>query len=189
LYHQLNKHVSIFSGMYASQYFTYYERKGSFQTERPQEVVAAIQYFLDGSVDTEYTQGIMGYQVDYDFGSWHRHSSISIPIGIAVHTDLDKKWSFQNDFAITFSTMQFNKGKRISAIADDFIFDNKHDFDTKTFFGISDQLSVNYKLSEKFSIQIQTDLGIDMQDRITPDPIYHLEFAHLGIGIGGKYRW
>ncbi len=182
----LNKHISIFSGVRWSQHTSLFNLNDVFDVERIDENVLTEEiYYLAGNV--EYNYGPAQYNVTVRSKLWQKYQSISIPIGVSVHTSLLKKWSVQNDFAIYISPFQNNVGRKvIKTETDYFVFDNQN-YTTKLFFGLGNQLAVNFKLSPKFLLQFNFDTGIDLSSRLNTEQHYQLRFSHIGAGLGGKY--
>jgi len=190
LYRNLNKHFSVFSGIHVSQQTNLFQLRESFEVERSSSsTLLEEHYLLTGLIQQIYGQGITEYDVTIQSKLWQQYQSIAIPLGISIHNDLNKKWSFQNDLALMVHPFQNIKGRKIiKTDSDYFIFDN-NTYTSKVFTSLNNQLSLNWKIANHFSLQLSADMGIDLSSRLKTEEQYDLRFSYIGVGLGGKYSF
>ena len=187
IYRSLNKHLSLFSGIHVSQHTNIFQLGESFEIERDDPDALLEQHFyLTGFVQDILGQGTTQYDVTIQSKLWQKYQSIAIPLGVSIQSDLDKKWSFQNDLALMIHPFQNTTGRKIIKTDNDyFIFDN-NTYTSKVFTSLSDQLVLNWKMTNHFSLQLSADMGMDLNSRLKTGAQYDLRFTYLGIGLGGK---
>ena len=190
IYRSLNKHLSLFSGIHVSQHTNIFQLGESFEIERDDPDALLEQHFyLTGFVQDILGQGTTQYDVTIQSKLWQKYQSIAIPLGVSVHSDLDKKWSFQNDLALMIHPFQNTIGRKIIRAEEDyFIFDN-NTYNSKPFTSLANQLNVNWRMTNLFSLQIGTDMGIDLGSRLNSNEQYDLRFGYLGVELGGRFSF
>lgn len=189
-YRNLNKHISLFSGIRINQHTNLFQLGESFEVERDDPDALLEQHFyLSGLVNEIYGQGQTQYDITIQSKLWQKYQSISIPLGISIHSDLNKKWSFQNDLAAMIHPFQKLEGRKIiRAEGDYFIFDN-NTYPSKVFTSLAHQLNFNWKVTNLFSLQVGTDMGIDLSSRLNSDEQYDVRFGYLGVKLGSKFSF
>ncbi|MEM6963586.1 MAG: hypothetical protein AAF573_02395 [Bacteroidota bacterium] len=187
-YKNWRKNISLFSGLQVNQHTTLFELGESFEVKRSVESVLVEQhYLLSGLVDNIYGDGHEEYDVTVDSRLWQRYRSIAIPIGISIHSDLNKKFSVQNDLAIAFHPFQSIRGKRIVRTSSDyFVFDNTS-FETNVFASVNNQLKLNWKLTDRWMSGFHLEFGTDLNSRLNITNHYGLQFSHFAVGLSGQY--
>lgn len=146
-------------------------------------------YYLAGNIEYVYGPQNFNYEATIQSKLWQKYQSISIALGVSIHTALDKKWSVQNDFAFYISPFQNNVGRKvIRTTTDYYVFDNQN-YESKTFFSLGNQLLLNYKIAPRFIVQMHADGANDLRSRLKTDLHYNLGFSHIGAGLGGKFMF
>ena len=183
----LNKHVSVFTGLRVSQHTLQFNLNEVFDIERISEnEITEELHYLAGNVEYNYGSQNLQYNVSIESNLWQKYQSLAIPLGISVHTDKTKRWSVQTDFAFSISPFQNNTGRKVIRSGSDYSISNNQNYRTNIFFGLGHQLAINYRIAPNFSLQIQTDAGLDLSTRIKADHQYNLHFSHVGAGLGSK---
>jgi len=187
IYKNLNKHLSLFTGIHASQHTNLFQLSETFGVERNNpSTLLEEHYLLTGLLEQIYGPGVDQYDVTIQSKLWQKYQSIGIPLGISIHSDLDKKWSIQNDFAWMIHPFQKTSGRKIIKTDNDyFIFDNDT-YSPQLFSSLNNQLNLNWKMTNSFYLKCSADMGIDLNSRLKTGNQYDLRFSYFGIGLSGQ---
>ena len=190
VYKNLNKNLSVFSGIQLSQHVNLFSFKDAFLVEREDPNALLVQnFYLSGNVEETYGEGITVYDVDIQSNLWQQYQSIGIPLGISIHSDLDKNWSAQFDVATVVHPFQNIIGRKIFRPEEDYYVFNNNTYSSKTFFILENQINLNWRLTKTFSVQLGTDMGIDLDSRLNTEDHYSMKFSYIGLRIGGHFTF
>ena len=190
VYKQINRNISVYSGLNASLTRSSFEYKDSrVVSDGGDMVVTERLVYLDGSIEEKKDSIALFKEINIDAKLWQKYWSVNVPIGISFHTAKSKRFYLQGDLGTSISVFRRHTGTLIRFQDNAYNQIANNEFKTSMFGTLRSDVFVGANLNNDWDLLLGISGAFDLNSRLNVDAKHSFKLNALAARLGIMKRF